>query len=327
MKKKGLIIIIIFSWIFLIGAVGAQTVSDSESPPQSILFNDSLFLARTTPFIIALGIIAGISQARASMKQGGEGIVGDEVIRHDMGTTIAHWMNAVGFILGLLTGGMILSWVDTSVDLRLILITHYLGASLTMFAVFNHVTRHGITGGTGLIPKKLSDVWEAFCELVEYSGLFGSEGAVLRIKWPKAILNTVGRYAQALMNYQPSKTGKYLAAEKILSYPFWAALTASILVTGLIKGMRTVYAIPNSIVALSTTVHDITAFAIILMLLFHLLPLLLVPANWPLLMSMFRRTVPKNYAEHRHPVWYKQLVAKEKAKEKGSDVVEKGSAD
>lgn len=322
MKKKGLIIIIIFSWLFLIGAAGTQMVPDSESPPQSILFNDSLFLARTIPFIIALGIAAGISQARESKKQG-EAIVGDKVIRHDSGTTIAHWMNAVGFMLGMLTGGMILSLVDTSVDLRLILITHYLAASLSLFAVFNHITRHGITGGTGLIPKKLSDVWEALGEAVEYTGLFGSEGAVLRIKLPKAIRNSVGRYVKALMNYQPSKVGKYLAAEKILSYPAWAVLTTSIIVTGIIKAIRTVYAIPNSIVALATTVHDITALLISLMLVFHLLPLLLVPANWPLLMSIFRKTVPKDYVEERHPVWYKELVDKQK----GSNVVEKSTAD
>lgn len=323
MKKKGLIIIIIFSWLFLIGAVGIQTVLDSESPSQSVSFNDSLFLARAIPFIIALGIGAGISQARASIKQDEEGIVGDKVIRHDTGTTIAHWMNAIGFILGMLTGGMILSLVPTSVDLRLILITHYLGAALSMFGVFNHLTRHGITGGTGLIPKKLSDVWEAFAEAVEYTGLFGPEGAALRIKLPKAIQHSVGRYVKALMNFKPAKVGKYLAAEKVLSYPAWAALTGSILVTGLIKSMRTVYIIPESIVGLATTVHDITAFLISLMLVFHLLPLLLVPANWPLLMSIFKRTVPKSYVEERHPVWYQQLVAKQKVQ----DAVEKSSAD
>lgn len=326
MKTGGLIAVIIFSWVYLDGgAFIQQLAASSDSPPQSTLFNDSLFLSRMVPFIIALGIVAGISQARASKKHGGdvEGIIGDKVIRHDTGTTITHWMNAVGFIVGLVTGFMILSWVDTALDLRLIFILHYLAAGLTMFAIFNHLSRHGVTGGTGLIPKKLNDLSELFGELLEYSGLFGPEGAALRIKLPKAIQNSIGRYVKALINYQPSKTGKYLAAEKILSYPAWGVLTTSILVTGLIKTLRTVYSIPDSTVALATTIHDYTALAIGMMLVFHLLPLLTVPANYPLLMSIFRRTVPKDYAEERHPEWYKEL----KDKEKELEVVENNSSD
>lgn len=316
MKKRGLLIaLIIFSWIILIGAVSSQIAADSGSPLQSALFNDSLILARTAPFIIALGIIVGISQARASKKIGGDRIVGDKVVRHDLGTTIAHWMNALGLVIGLATGAMILSWVETSLDLRLIFIIHYLGASLIMFAVFNHITRHGITGGYGLIAKKVGVVWESFCELVEYSGLFGSKGAVLRLGWPKFIRNSVGRYVKVLINYHPQTTGKFLAAEKILSYPVWAVLVTSIIVTGLIKALRTVYSFPESIISLSTTIHDITAIAISVMLVFHLLPLLLIPANWPLLMSIFRRTVPKDYVEERHPAWYKQLTEKQKESE------------
>jgi hypothetical protein len=39
----------------------------------------------------------------------------------------------------------------------------------------------------------------------------------------------------------------------------------------------------------------------------------LVPANWPLLLSIFKSTVPLEYVKKRHPVWYRELMARQKA--------------
>jgi cytochrome b subunit of formate dehydrogenase len=93
----------------------------------------------------------------------------------------------------------------------------------------------------------------------------------------------------------------------MLSYPPWFILMAVIVVTGIIKLLKYIYTIPGSIVTTATTIHDLATYAIGVMLIFHLLPLLLVPANWPLLLSMFKSTVPRAYVEERHPVWYKRL--------------------
>jgi cytochrome b subunit of formate dehydrogenase len=150
-------------------------------------------------------------------------------------------------------------------------------------------------------------------ELLEYAGLFGPRGAVLRISWPKAIRLPIARYVRALLGYKESEIGKYLATEKTLSYPPWAILIGLITVTGLIKVMRYVYPMPSAFIASVTALHDLTAIGIGLMLVIHLLPLLFVPANWPLLLSMFRTTVPRRYAEERHPAWYKELEARQKA--------------
>jgi cytochrome b subunit of formate dehydrogenase len=310
MRRYALALFILFSWLFLIGAAGAQPPSQDGWPPQSTLFNDALFLAQVVPFIIALGIIVGIIQARAAARAGGDAIVEDVVRRHDTGTIIAHWMNAFGLILGFVTGAIVLGWASSALELRMVFILHYVGAALALFAIFNHLTRHGVSGGTGLIPKRLSVIRDTVGELLEYTGLFGPEGAVLRLRLPKAIRQPIARYARGLLGYRPHEHGKYLATEQTLSYPPWAILIGLITVTGLIKTLRYVYEIPSTVVATATTIHDLTAVAIGVMLVIHLLPLLLIPANWPLLMSIFRSTVPRKYVEERHPIWYKALRGK-----------------
>jgi len=310
MKRFALGLFILLSWLFLIGAGSAQTTGDEGWPPQTALFNDSLFLARAVPFLIALGIVVGIVQARAAARGGGDAILGEQVRRHDTSTLIAHWMNAFGLIVGLVTGAMILRWTDRALEFRLVFILHYIGAALTLFAIFNHLTRHGVSGGAGLIPKRFGVIRELIGELLEYTGLFGPEGAALRIPWPKAIRQPIARYVRALLGYKPSEHGKYLATEQILSYPPWASLIGLIVVTGLIKVMRYIYPMPSAFIASVTAIHDLTAIAIGVMLIIHLLPLLLVPANWPLLLSMFRTTVTGKYAKERHPHWYRELQAK-----------------
>ena len=310
MKKYSLALIVLFSWFFLIGAAAFQVPQGEGWPPQTALYNDALFLSRAIPFIIVLAIGVGIHQAR---KTPGDHIQGDKVLRHDSGVIIAHWFNAVGLILGLVSGGIVLGWVDRPEEIRGIFIIHYLGAGLTLFAIFNHLTRHGVTGGTGLIPKKIGVIRDLIGELLGYLGLWGPDEAVLKIPWPKGIRQPIARYAKALLGYKESNEGKYLVTEKLLSYPPWAILIGIIVVTGLIKVLRYSYNIPKAVLVSSTALHDLAAVWIGVMLIIHLLPLSLVPANWPLLLSIFKSTVPLEYVKKRHPVWYRELMARQKA--------------
>lgn len=312
MKRLALSGFILVGWLVLIGAaVGPSAVGGW--PPQTALLDDARFLAQATPFLIGLGILIGIFQARAAARGGGDALLGEAVRRHDTATILAHWINAFGLIAGLVTGAMILGWTPRTLELRLIFIIHFIGAAFMLFAIFNHLARHLVSGGTGLIPKRLSVIAELIGELLEYAGLFGPEGATLRIPWPKAIRQPIGNYLRALLSYKPSVHGKYLATEQILSYPPWAILMALIVVTGVVKVMKYLYPIPGPIVASATAIHDLATLAIGVMLLIHLLPLLLVPANWPLLLSIFKTTVPRKYVERRHPIWYQELQKKQSA--------------
>jgi cytochrome b subunit of formate dehydrogenase len=319
-------VFILLSWLFLIGAGAAQTTGADGWPPQTALFNDGLFLARAVPFLIALAIGVGIVQARAAAREGGDAIIGEQVRRHDTGTVLAHWVNLVGIFLCLATGAMVLRWVDRGVELRQVFIIHYFGAALILFAIFNHLTRHGVSGGAGLIPKRLSVIRDAIGELLEYAGLFGPEGAVLRISWPKPIRQPVAKYVRALLGYRPYSNGKFLPSEQVLSYAPWALWISLIVITGLIKVLKYLYAIPGSLVATATAVHDVVAIIIGVSIIIHLLPLLLVPANWPLLLSMFKTSVPRKYVEGRHPAWYKELQARRGAPEAAGETRPEGGA-
>lgn len=314
-----LVLIIFLSWLVLISATQVQLPSGEGWPSQTALFNDAFFLARAVPFLIALAIVVGIVQARAAAREGGDAIIGEQVRRHDTGTILAHWVNVVGVFLCLVTGAMVLRWVDRGAALRQVFIIHYFGAALILFAIFNHLTRHGVSGGAGLIPKKLSVIRDAVGELLEYAGLFGPEGAVLRISWPKFIRQPVAKYVRALLGYKPYSNDKFLPSEQVFSYAPWALWLSLIVITGLIKVLKYLYAIPGSLVATATAVHDVVAIIIGVSIIIHLLPLLLVPANWPLLLSMFKTTVPRKYVEERHPGWYKELQARRGAPEATSE--------
>lgn len=312
MKRFAVATFILLSWLGLIGTAMAQTGSGEGWPPQTALFKDAIFLARLAPFIIALGIMVGIVQARRAIQRGGGDIVqGDRVQRHDLSTVIAHWSNAAGVILALASGAVVLRWVDYRPELRLVFIIHYVGAALMLFGIFNHLSRHGVSGGTGLIPKSFSVLRDLIGELFEYLGVFGPKEAVLRIPWPAGLRQPIARYVKALLGYKGSRTGKYLATEQTLSYPPWAILMAVIVVTGVIKLLKYLYALPGPVVTTATALHDLATIAIGVMLILHLLPLLLVPANWPLLLSMFKTTVPRKYVEERHPAWYAKLKVRE----------------
>ncbi|MEZ4867329.1 MAG: cytochrome b/b6 domain-containing protein [Caldilineaceae bacterium] len=310
MKRFLPALFILVGWLIFGGVASAQTLAANGWPPQTQLFTDAHFLAQAIPFVIALAIVLGILQARAAIRGGGDAILGEKVRRHDVSTVTAHWSNAIGMILCMLTGAVVLRWVDYKPELRLLYLFHYVGAALIIYGVFNHLARHTVSGGTGLIPKSFGVIRDVIGELLEYAGLFGPEGAVFGIPWPKAIRQPIARYTRAILDYRESRTHKYLATEQLLSYPVWGILIAIVVVTGLIKVMRYVYVVPGSLLATATVIHDLTTIAVVIMLVIHLLPLLLVPANWPLLLSMFKTTVSRRYVENRHPAWYKALLAK-----------------
>jgi len=261
-KRFVLPLTIILSWLVLIGTASAQTADGEGWPAPSALLSDTLFMARVAPFIIALGIIVGIFQARmAILKNGGDAIMGEKVRRHDLSTVTAHWSNAIGVILALLTGAIVLRWVDFGPDLRLIFVIHYVGATLILYGIFNHLSRHGVSGGTGLIPKSFSVLRDLIGELFEYAGAFGPKEAALRISWPKGFRQPVAKYVRGLLGYKEGRTGKYLATEKALSYPVWFILMTVVVVTGLIKLMKYIYTVPGSVVTTATTLHDLAAIS------------------------------------------------------------------
>lgn len=311
MKRFALGLFALLSWLFLIGSGLPQAAVPGGWPAQTELFADARLLAQGVPFVIALGVVVGIFQARAAiLKGGGDAVLGDRVRRHDGSTMMAHWLNAIGVLMCLITGAMVLRWTDRALDLRMLFVLHYVGAAFMLYAVFNHLSRHGVAGGTALIPKSLRVISDTIGELFEYAGFFGPEAAVLKLPIPKVIRKPVASYVRAILGYDPKKIGKYLPTEKLLSYTPWVIWIGAMIITGLVKTFKYVYPMPGDWVSTATAVHDIVALIVGISIIIHLLPLSLVPANYPLLLSMFKSTVPLKYVEERHPVWYKQLMAR-----------------
>jgi hypothetical protein len=82
-------------------------------------------------------------------------------------------------------------------------------------------------------------------------------------------------------------------------------------ITGLIKSFRYLYPIPPTFIATVTTLHDLSAYASVVMLVIHLGAVLLIPRHWPLVVSIFTTRIPRQFVEKYHPLWFEDLVAQE----------------
>ena len=296
--------------VMSVSIVFAQSGGGEGFPPQSALFDDALTLARALPFVAAFGIGFGIWQAKVN-KRPKSSPNSPDVTRHDFGSVVAHWTNGLGFIVGMLTGAMVLRWIQRLDDLRFIFQLHYVGAGLVVFGVASHLTQHAVSGGFGLIPRSFKDVREALGELIEYTGVFGPAGAAFRIPIPKAIRKPIAETFDAFGIAPPKRLGKYLPAEKVFSYVPWGIIITVMTFTGLVKAFRYVYVMPLPFVAQMSGLHDLfTAFAVI-MLAIHIAAVTLAPRNWPLLVSMFTTRVSRRHVEQWHPAWFKELTSAE----------------
>jgi cytochrome b subunit of formate dehydrogenase len=289
----------------------AQGGTGGGFPAQTGLFNDAVLLARVLPLVAALGIGFGIWQGKLSMRQPKSSPNSPFVIRHDFGTVVSHWINAIGFIGGIITGAIVLRWLQRPDEMRGVFAIHYVAASLMVFGVSSHLSQHTVTGGLGLLPRTLKDVREGLGELVEYAGIFGPAGAAFRVKLPEIIRETFAETFRSFGIAPPKKLGKYLPAEKSFSYVPWAIVVAVMVVTGLIKSFRYLYPIPPTFIASVTSVHDLFAYLSVAMLVIHLAAVSLAPRNWPLLGSMFTMRVNRQHVQQWHPLWFKELIAGE----------------
>jgi cytochrome b subunit of formate dehydrogenase len=290
---------------FAQGGVGGGFPSPSE------FLSDAVLLARVIPFVTVFGIAFGVWQAKFNQRIPKSSPNAPSVIRHDFGSVVAHWTNGLGFIVGMLTGAIVLKWIQGPSDLRFVFQLHYVGAGLVIFGVASHVTQHIVAGGLGLIPCSFKDVREGLAEVIEYSGVFGPAGAALGIAIPKAIRQPIAEILLAFGIQPPKRMGKYLPAEKVFSYVPWFIIVTVMVVTGLVKTFRYLYPVSPEFVAQMTSWHDLFTALVVIMLAIHIAAVTLAPRNWPLLVSMFTTKVSRKHVERWHPDWFKQLTAAE----------------
>ena len=164
-------------------------------------------------------------------------------------------------------------------DYSVTLLLHYLGAAVLIFAVAFHAAYHGwLRRDYGFLPRR-GDVRES-------------------AKIVKAMLTGGAEPPSA----------KYLAEQR-LAYGAIGGATLLVILTGLVKVAKNLPGVgfPETVNLAATTLHNVAAILLLLLVVAHLAAFL-VPANRKLVGAMFHGKVDREYVEHRHPLWYRELT-------------------
>ncbi len=200
-----------------------------------------------------------------------------------------HWMVALSGIMLIFTGlgclPLFKRYYITEIpgfkwtaDFYLLTKLHYIFAIFFLFAVFFHVFFHASRKDFGLLPKK------------------GDFTASI-----KMILASFG-----LMKEPPAD--KWLPEQR-LAYVGIGLVTASVVITGIIKVLKNLQWFPLSpkIESLTNLLHTIFGGLFIFLFFIHIFFVLAVKANWPLLKAMITGRVDEEYVKERHPLWYERI--------------------
>lgn len=266
----------------------------------STLYLLNVAFARLLPFIAGGAVALALLQRRRPSVEPVD--KGDSVRRHEVTEVVTHWLNAIGIGIALITAAWLLTWFGNPLSLEATYLLHFVGAGFTVAAVAHHLTYHLAGGGAGLIPSSPSDLKNALAESVSYTGVYRGLRGAFGIQLPLAVRRPLGRVLRAL-RIVPDPSGKFLSTEKVLSYPVWGILIGVVLVTGVVKSVHYVYALPAGLRQTMTFLHDGATIFLVVFLAFHIGALVLVPRNWPLLKSMFTTRIARSYVERHLPAW------------------------
>lgn len=214
------------------------------------------------------------------------------VVRHSIVEIIEHWVIALSGLTLVLSGffqmptahryyissipGM--AWAS---DFIVSLYVHYAASVLFIAAAFFHVVYHGMRGDFGLLPQK------------------GDVGASIDV-----IKSFFGKGEEPPFH-------KYLPEQR-LAYAGMAFTVAVLIVSGLVKTYKNIYAPDMSLtfVLVATWLHNIFFVLFVLAFFGHIAALILKP-NRPLVRAIFTGAVRLDYAERRHPLWLEEIRQKQ----------------
>jgi cytochrome b subunit of formate dehydrogenase len=210
------------------------------------------------------------------------------VVRHNALELIEHWAIAISGLVLFLTGMFELPMskryyissvpgLAWSSDYMTSLYLHYAAAIVFTAAAMFHVFYHGLRGEKGLIPQK-GDFSESITVIKSLFG-FGEEPPM----------------------------HKYLPEQR-LAYVGMAFVILMLIVSGLVKTYKNIYAPDMSlaVVLWATWIHNIFFILFFLVFLAHMAAILLKP-NWPMVRGIFTGKVRLDYARHRHSLWLAEI--------------------
>lgn len=215
----------------------------------------------------------------------------EKIKRHSLSVRFVHWSVAISTFLCIFSGfGQMpvykrykidqlpgLAWTS---DFSVTLLIHYIAAIVLIFAVAYHIVYHLIRKEFSILPRR-GDFKESY-QIIKAMLTGGEE----------------------------PESDKYLAEQR-LAYAYIAVMLILIIITGIIKVLKNLPAVSlemNTLTAVSA-VHNAATMLLILGIVGHLAAFLF-KANRPLLPSMFTGMVDKEYARHRHSIWYRRLQQK-----------------
>jgi cytochrome b subunit of formate dehydrogenase len=206
------------------------------------------------------------------------------IVRHGALELAEHWALALSGLVLLLSGLFELpvaarygittipgfAW---SGDFIASLNIHYAASVVFIVAAFFHLFYHGLLNDRGLIPQQ---------------GDLKTSIAVIKTFFGKG---------------EEPPFDKYLPEQR-LAYFGMAAIIAVIILTGLVKTYKNVYApdLSHTLVFWSTWLHNIFFVLFILAFMGHIGALVLKP-NRPMVRGILTGAVRLDYARRRHPLW------------------------
>ena len=210
------------------------------------------------------------------------------VVRHSVVELIEHWAIALSG-LALLVSGFFqmptanryyitsvpgLSW---SGDFFVSLYVHYAASVVFIAAAVFHLVYHGMRGDRGMIPQK---------------GDFRTSIAVIKSFFGKG---------------KEPPFHKYLPEQR-LAYAGMAFIIAMLILSGLVKTYKNIYApdLSLAVTLTATWVHNIF-FALFLLAFFAHMAAIALKPNRPMVRGILTGSVHLDYARHRHPLWIGEM--------------------
>ncbi len=219
----------------------------------------------------------------------------NRIARHGSLELVEHWALALSGLILLLSGMFELPTAARykitaipglwwSSDFIASLSIHYVASVVFIVAAFFHLFYHGLLNDRGLIPQK---------------GDFRASIEVIKTFFGKG---------------EEPPFDKYLPEQR-LAYLGMAVIIAVIILTGLVKTYKNVYApdLAHGLILWSTWLHNIFFVLFILAFAGHIGALVLKP-NRPMVRGILTGKVRLDYARHRHPLWLAEMSAPAEAR-------------
>jgi len=210
------------------------------------------------------------------------------VARHSVVELFEHWAIALSGLLLILTGFFQMPTANryfiTSVpglawsgDFMVSLNVHYAASVVFIAAGLFHLLKHGLRGEKGLLPQR---------------GDFKESVAVIKTFFGKG---------------EEPPFHKYLPEQR-LAYAGMAVIILMLVLSGLVKTYKNIYApdLSYAVVLTATWVHNVFFVLFVLAFFGHIAALVLKP-NRPMVRGILTGAVDLDYARRRHPLWMDEL--------------------